>query len=327
MSDDGLFSVITPVWNGARWLERAIGSVLDQTDRGFELIVVDDGSEDDSAAIAERIAAEDDRVRVIRLPNASGGPAHPRNVGLRAARGEFVAFLDQDDWWLPTKLEQQRAKFAEDDYALVYSDALLWRGEPGVFEEAWWGYLPSVRPHKVQPEGDVLVDLAAGNFIPTLTVAVRVPWVRRAGEFDEAAVGVDDWQYWLTVSLLGGRVGVIREHLAVYDDSPRPHLSSDHEFNIRRQREVVEKLAARFPDAAAVLATGIANQRTLLVVHHIDEVGDRRRPLRQRLRSLARVAALRPSPSQLTAAIRGLTPVGLRRRLGRVRRGLRRARR
>jgi hypothetical protein len=181
MSDDGLFSVITPVWNGARWLERAIGSVLDQTDRRFELIVVDDGSEDDSAAIAERIAAEDDRVRVIRLPNASGGPAHPRNVGLRAARGEFVAFLDQDDWWLPTKLEQQRAKFAEDDYALVYSDALLWRGEPGVFEEAWWGYLPSVRPHKVQPEGDVLVDLATGNFIPALSVAVRTSWVRQVG--------------------------------------------------------------------------------------------------------------------------------------------------
>jgi hypothetical protein len=143
------------------------------------------------------------------------------------------------------------------------------------------------------------------------------------GEFDEAAVGVDDWQYWLTLSILGGRVGVVREPLAVYDDSERPRLSSDDEANIRRQREVIEKLSARFPEAAGVLAIGIASQRTLLVLHHIDEVGDRSRPLRHRLRSMARVAALRPSPSQLTGAVRALAPVGLRRRLGRVWRALR----
>lgn len=96
-----------PVFNGAPFLAEALESVFQQTHPNLELIVVDDGSTDDTPAV---IAAYGDRVRALAQPNA--GPAAARNHGVRAARGELVAFLDADDLWLPEKLSRQLARFA-----------------------------------------------------------------------------------------------------------------------------------------------------------------------------------------------------------------------
>jgi len=97
-------SVIIPVYNGARYVVDAIGSVLEQTHRDLEIVVVDDGSTDDSPAILGRFAAP---VRVIRQEN--GGTGAARNRGVSASRGELLAFLDQDDLWMPAKLTMQIA--------------------------------------------------------------------------------------------------------------------------------------------------------------------------------------------------------------------------
>jgi glycosyltransferase involved in cell wall biosynthesis len=97
-------SVIIPVYNGATYLGEAIESVLAQTLAPAEIIVVDDGSTDGSAAVADRYAPS---VRVIRQPNAGCGAA--RNTGVRHARGAYLAFLDADDLWTPDKLQQQAA--------------------------------------------------------------------------------------------------------------------------------------------------------------------------------------------------------------------------
>jgi len=96
-----------PVFNGARYLAEALESVFAQTHPSVEAIVVDDGSTDDTPAV---VAAFGARLRAFRQPNA--GPAAARNRGVRAARGDFVAFLDADDLWLPDKLERQLARFA-----------------------------------------------------------------------------------------------------------------------------------------------------------------------------------------------------------------------
>jgi len=95
-------SVIIPVYNGAKYLEEAIAGVLAQSARPSEVIVIDDGSRDCSAAIADRFG---DPVRCIRQANA--GPAAARNRGIAEARGEWLAFLDADDVWLPGKIEAQ----------------------------------------------------------------------------------------------------------------------------------------------------------------------------------------------------------------------------
>ncbi len=101
-----LVSCIVPVYNGEAYLGAALDSILTQTWRPLEIIVVDDGSTDGSAAVAEAYGAA---VRVIKQANA--GCAVARNAGLAAATGEFVAFLDADDVWLPEKLDRQMARF------------------------------------------------------------------------------------------------------------------------------------------------------------------------------------------------------------------------
>jgi succinoglycan biosynthesis protein ExoO len=101
------FSVIIPVYNGARELPRSVGSVLRQTDQDFEIIVVNDASTDESLAVAH--AAADDRIRVVDLPPPSHGPGFARNAGLALARGRWIAFLDADDEWLPDHLAQVAA--------------------------------------------------------------------------------------------------------------------------------------------------------------------------------------------------------------------------
>jgi glycosyltransferase involved in cell wall biosynthesis len=101
-----LVSCIVPVYNGERYLREALDSILAQTYRPIEIIVVDDGSTDGTHEVA---ASYGDRVRYLCQPNS--GPAQARNFGLGAAHGEFVAFLDADDLWDPEKLARQMARF------------------------------------------------------------------------------------------------------------------------------------------------------------------------------------------------------------------------
>jgi glycosyltransferase involved in cell wall biosynthesis len=120
-STDPRVSVILPTFNRATLVGRAIASVLAQTDPDFELIVVDDGSRDETAAVVDRFAA-DRRVRSLVLP-ANRGAAAARNVGVAESRGRFIAFQDSDDEWLPDKLERHLAAFAgAPEVGVVYSD-------------------------------------------------------------------------------------------------------------------------------------------------------------------------------------------------------------
>jgi glycosyltransferase involved in cell wall biosynthesis len=102
-----LISVVVPAYNAGRWIDRTLASIQGQTWREIEVIVVDDGSSDDTVARVERAAAADRRIRLVRQANA--GPAVARNRGLRECRGVFVAPVDADDLWAPDNLAQQAA--------------------------------------------------------------------------------------------------------------------------------------------------------------------------------------------------------------------------
>jgi hypothetical protein len=123
MKKQSLTSVIIPAYNAEPFIERTLRSALRQTHRNLEVIVVDDGSTDKTRMIAEAAAAADDRVRIISVTN--GGVAKARNIGIAEANGEFVAFLDADDLWHPTKIELQVAAMSRrsGDYlpAAVYT--------------------------------------------------------------------------------------------------------------------------------------------------------------------------------------------------------------
>lgn len=115
-----LVSVVMPMHDAAAFVGAGIRSVQAQTVQEWELLVVDDSSSDDSHAVAERAAAADPRVRVLRN-EGPGGAGPTRNVAIEAARGRYIAFLDSDDLWLPTKLERQLALLEVSGAPLVYS--------------------------------------------------------------------------------------------------------------------------------------------------------------------------------------------------------------
>jgi teichuronic acid biosynthesis glycosyltransferase TuaG len=99
--------VVIPCYNSASYIGATLASVQAQTYRHIEIIVVDDCSTDATAAIVAGVAARDSRISLIRLPVNHGTPAHPRNIGVQAATGAWIAFLDADDLWHPRKLEYQ----------------------------------------------------------------------------------------------------------------------------------------------------------------------------------------------------------------------------
>ena len=116
-----LVSIIMPCHNGAAYIADAIRSVQNQTFPDWELLVIDDGSTDDSARIVTDFADRDSRIRLLKSEKSTGLPATPRNTGISAASGRYIAFLDCDDEWLPTKLEHQLPLFAMRNVAVVFS--------------------------------------------------------------------------------------------------------------------------------------------------------------------------------------------------------------
>lgn len=117
-----LVSVIMPMHNSESYVRIAIDSVLAQTYEKWELIVVDDASTDHSRSIVEEYACRDNRVRLLINDTPVGMPYSPRNYGIKHANGDYIAFLDSDDVWLPNKLEEQLPLFSNSRVAVVFSD-------------------------------------------------------------------------------------------------------------------------------------------------------------------------------------------------------------
>lgn len=115
-----LVSVIIPNYNSSRYLGETLDSVRNQTFTDWEAIVVDDCSTDHSVEIIQSFARKDNRIRLIACHTNNGGPAVPRNMGIAAARGDYIAFLDSDDLWMPEKLENQ-LRFMKDCNARLSS--------------------------------------------------------------------------------------------------------------------------------------------------------------------------------------------------------------
>lgn len=117
-----MVSVIMPVYNTEKYVEEAICSVLSQSYQDWELLVVDDCSTDSSVSIIKRYMEQDRRIHFFQTDSSSGSPVKPRNIGVEAAKGRYIAFLDSDDIWLPDKLQNQIPLFGEGAVAVVFSN-------------------------------------------------------------------------------------------------------------------------------------------------------------------------------------------------------------
>lgn len=189
-------SVVIPVFNGARYLERTLESVLSQTHSQVEVIAVDDGSTDDSVSI---LRAAGNSVRVVSQDNSGVGAA--RNAGIDRVRGEFVAFLDQDDWWLPNKLALQTEVFRRSpEVVLVHTEVSYYDTEQGRFV----GPL-NKKARREEVVGDCRDRLLMENWICNSSVAVRKSALDRSGGCDRAIRGntVQDYDLWIRLAKLG----------------------------------------------------------------------------------------------------------------------------
>ena len=192
----GLVSAIVPVYNGERYLLEALDSALAQTYQNVEIIVVDDGSTDSSAALAEAYAAaHPQRVRVIH--QANGGTGAARNAAMAEAHGDYIAMLDQDDLWAPRHLEEAVAALEnEPAIGLVHANI-----------QVLDGVLRPSSPPPWRQSDDVFVQLLLRRaHIPCLTVVFRRSLVDRVGGFDPtfSRLGNDDRDMWLRISKVAG---------------------------------------------------------------------------------------------------------------------------
>ena len=198
-----------PAFNSARTLRESAQSVLDQSVESLELIVIDDLSTDDTAAVARDLAARDGRVRLIAR-NERGGPAAARNTGMAAARGRFIAFCDADDLWLPTKLERQLELAEASGASLIFSSYR--RVDPDFSGPV----AESAVPQRVvqAPTHVTYAELLRRNVIGCLTAVVDT---KQTGPVSMPDVpGAEDWGLWLRILREGGRAAGVAEPLALY---------------------------------------------------------------------------------------------------------------
>ena len=197
-------SVVIPAYNRAETISLAVGSVLRQTIGDIEVIVVDDASSDGTVAAIEAVG--DARLRVIRHERNVGGAA-ARNTGIRAAAGDWVAFQDSDDEWLPMKLERQLAalaRFGEDAVGVYCGMIIFGQPEQSSFDPAAVRYWPNPRIRPVSFEGDLYRTLLlSGSLISTQTFMGRRATLLEIGGFDESLKALQDWDCFLRFSRLG----------------------------------------------------------------------------------------------------------------------------
>lgn len=182
-------SVIIPTYNRAEYLNKAIASVLAQTFEDFELLIVDDCSSDNTSRVVENIT--DTRIRYIRN-NSNRGIAAVRNIGIKNTRGEYIAFLDDDDEWLPTKLEIQ-VRMLEPGSAKL---GAIYTGVVSINTTS----NKVVKINIPRYRGNILKNLLLQNFIVTSSVVLKKRCFEEVGLFDEKIVYAEDYDMWIRIS-------------------------------------------------------------------------------------------------------------------------------
>lgn len=235
-------SVIIPTYNRASLLRDALASVEAQHGIGdayeMEVIVVDDASSDGTS----QVVRAHQRVHYVRLPANRGLPA-ARNAGIRASRGQYLAFLDDDDVWLPCKLEcQVEALESHPEAGVVYSPCIVRSGHREFLVPA----------EGQAPSGGVLEHLLEHNLAPVHCFLVRREPLVAAGQFDERLQCFEDHDLWLRLAVHTPFLFVPRP-VGIYHLSPGGMNLTQHATGGAEQasRQILEKLVALLPDAGA----------------------------------------------------------------------------
>jgi glycosyltransferase involved in cell wall biosynthesis len=217
-------SIVIPCYNHARFLPEAVASVLAQSDERWECVIVDDGSPDDTAPVAEGlIRANPGRaIRLVRQPNR--GLSAARNAGIEAARAAYILPLDADDALAPEMIARTaRVLDARPEVGFVYTDVVLFGEEQGV----WSGGAYSLE--KLRFDCPMVPE----------TLFRRAAW-EQVGGFDERMRGgYEDWSFWLSLAAAGCEGYHLPEPLARYRRSPRSMLTASHRRDLQLRARVM----------------------------------------------------------------------------------------
>ncbi len=183
-------SVIIPSYNRAHIILNCLESVCSQTYSNLEIIIVDDGSKDNTSDVVSQY--KDSRIIYVKHEKNQGLPS-ARNTGIKTSCGEILAFQDTDDLWMPTKIEETVNVFGESssDVGVVYAASIRYRNNKKT-------YLPAsyIKPK----EGDVFKRLLLGNFIPAISACVRRECFDQVGIFDPSLPSLEDWEMWIRLA-------------------------------------------------------------------------------------------------------------------------------
>lgn len=223
MVSSPFFSIIIPTYNRAELLKRALESVTAQTFADFEVIVCDDGSSDQTLEVVDIF---NERIAITYLREENwGGPARPRNNGLKVARGKWICFLDADDWWYPCKLATVFPSTGLAD--VLHHDC-------DVYDDIGKKFL-TMRGRQLKKPA--FVDLMTGwNALHTSTVCVRKSILDKVGGFseDKTLIAIEDFDLWLRISRVTDRFTHISRLLGAYWDAGG-NISSFSTASIERE--------------------------------------------------------------------------------------------
>ncbi|MGB7293042.1 MAG: glycosyltransferase [Thermodesulfobacteriota bacterium] len=228
--DTPLFSVIIPTYNRRYLFETALKSVLNQTYMDFEVIVVDDGSTDQTSEVIQNFV--DARIKYLHQENH--GVSHARNRGLEISKGKFMAFLDSDDRWVPQKL--RRAKESIDRYpdiCIFHTDEIWYKGGT---------LLNQMKKHK-KPSGYVYLKALPLCCIGMSTSVVKREVFETIGVFDESLPACEDYDFWLRATH-SFEVKLINENLTIKDGGRRDQLSSQWGLDKHRIKALEKMLCS-----------------------------------------------------------------------------------
>jgi teichuronic acid biosynthesis glycosyltransferase TuaG len=210
MSNSELISVIMPAYNAEQFIKDSVNSVIAQTYTNWELIVVDDGSKDNTKEIVNDFIKIENRIKYIHQLTGKQGKA--RNTGIESANGDLIAFLDADDLWEPQMLEEQRKLLRKENADLVFSQ-IKYIDEESNFLNNFHGV-----PQIIYESSEGLRELIKGNSIPIITVLAKKDSILKAHAFKtslELQYG-EDYDLWLRMLLKGAKFVCHDEPLALY---------------------------------------------------------------------------------------------------------------
>ena len=227
-----MISVIIPVYNAAKTIEKSLISIKNQTWKGdFEIIVVNDGSTDKSAEIIQQYKDKNSNQNITIVSQQNGGVSKARNVALKIAKGEFIAFIDADDEWLPEKTLMQMRILGDNNLNIDFITA-LWNEEKVSF------------PYQINPQNN-LVEITLNKLLlkvtgQTSTALFKRKILNNTGHFDESQRYSEDANYWMRISE-HNKMFLLPEKLVIAGNGKKSFGISGLSANLKEMEKGIQK--------------------------------------------------------------------------------------